>query len=530
MKLRDLVADLPHPALSGSLDAEINALSYDSRKVKPGTAFFALRGTKVDGHDFINTAIENGASAIIAETAPPTECTKPWVHIGNTRKALSLMAATFYDYPGRALNIAGVTGTNGKTTTTFLIRHLANAVLARCGMIGTVSYDLGDGIPHPATHTTPESLEVQQHLNAMRNNGCRAAAMEVSSHALDQDRVHGLPVKSAVFTNLTQDHLDYHETMERYFDAKTTLFEMAAATARSTLVINTDDLYGKRLAKQFENTGRVLSYGFNATANLRAENVRYDLTGTMFELTVGERKLLVRTPLIGDFNVYNALAALGAVKGLGLNLREAITNLRNAPQVPGRMERVADDVQKFSVFVDYAHTPDALENALKTLKLLRPRRIITVFGCGGDRDRSKRPLMARAVQDGSDVCLITSDNPRFENPAQIIADAVKGFTRKSYVEIPDRFEAIRSAIRNARPGDVVLIAGKGHENYQDINGVKYPFDDARVAHGELRALREVKAERLATRIQARQMADQEDEFRRQQHGWADDRPRRKWNE
>lgn len=528
--LHDLVADLPHPALSGNLEAPITGLVYDSRRVKPGCAFFALRGNKVDGHDFIDTAIEAGASAIIAETAPPTECTKPWVHVGNSRKALALMAAKFYDYPARALGIAGVTGTNGKTTTTFLIQHLMNAALARCGLLGTVYYDMGNGMRQPATHTTPESLEIQQYLAAMRDNGCRAAVMEVSSHALDQDRVFGIPVKAAVFTNLTQDHLDYHETMERYFEAKLTLFEMAAATAKSTLVVNTDDLYGKRIAVKFADSKRVLSYGFNATADLRAENVRYDITGTTFELTLGGRQLLVRTPLIGDFNVYNVLAALGAVKGLGLNLREAVTNLRNAPQVPGRMERVADDVQKFTVFVDYSHTPDALVNALKTIRLLRPKRIITVFGCGGDRDRSKRPLMARAVQDGSDVCIVTSDNPRTEDPAQIMSDTVKGFTRRCYVEIPDRADAIKSAVNNARPGDIVLIAGKGHENYQEINGVKHPFDDARVAHGLLRALRSAKAERLANRIQAEQLAQEELELRRIQQGRNTGPSRRKWNE
>ena len=531
MTLRELTVDLAHPVISGDQDVSVTSLAYDSRKVSPGTVFFALRGAKVDGHDFIDTAIKAGAVAIVAETAPPEDVSVPWVHISSSRKALALMAETFYGRPDRQLILGGITGTNGKTTISYLTHYLLNAAMIRSGLLGTVCYDLGQNQIQPATHTTPESLELYKHLSTMVENGCRAAVMEVSSHALDMDRVHGLRIGSAVFTNLTQDHLDYHQTMDRYFEAKTTLFEMVAARPKGRMIINLDDLWGKKLIIKFASTERVSTYGFGALADFRAANVRYDITGTTFELTFQGRQFMVRTPLIGDFNVYNTLAALALAKAMGANLREAVTHMKTAPQVPGRLERVGDDTFKFAVYVDYSHTPDALVNALRTLRLLRPTRIITVFGCGGDRDRTKRPLMARAVQEGSDVCILTSDNPRFEDPAQIFADTIKGFSRKNYVEIPDRAEAIKSAITNAKPGDIVLIAGKGHENYQDIQGVKHDFDDARVAHGVLMSRRTARAEKLVNRIQAEQLAEQAREQEKQQRQDDDpNRPRRKWNE
>jgi UDP-N-acetylmuramoyl-L-alanyl-D-glutamate--2,6-diaminopimelate ligase len=531
MNLRDLSVGLGKPVISGDLNTNITSVAYDSRKVQQGTIFVALRGTKVDGHDFISTAIQAGASAIVAAEAPPEDCTVAWVHVTDTRKALAIIAAEFYRKPAHHLSMGGITGTNGKTTIAFLVHHLMNKALLRCGLMGTVFYDMGDGQQVPATHTTPESLEIHEHLGRMCDNGCRAAIMEVSSHALDQERVYGIPFRASVFTNLTQDHLDYHETMEKYFEAKTKLFEMAVAQPKGQLIINTDDLWGKKLAIKFQSSERVVSYGFGATTDLRAANVRYDLTGTTFELLTAGREFLVRTPLIGDFNVYNTLAALGAARAMGANLREAITHLKTTPQVPGRLERITDETNRFQVFVDYAHTPDALANALRTIRMLRPRRIITVFGCGGDRDRTKRPLMAQAVQSGSDVCIVTSDNPRFEDPKQIIADAVRGFGRKNYVEIEDRMEAIRSAILNAQPGDIVLVAGKGHETYQEIKGVKHPFDDRRIVHGALMTRRKNMSEKVQMRIEAEQMREQQ--FQRPSQAEDDEDfggPRRKWNE
>ena len=361
----------------------------------------------------------------------------------------------------------------------------------RAGLLGTVLYDLG-GEQIPATHTTPESLEIQQLLSTMRDNGCRAAALEVSSHALAQDRVHGLQFAAAIFTNLTQDHLDYHGTMEEYFRAKSLLFQSVADAGTGQMIINADDSWGRKLISKFAFTGRVTGYGYGVGTDFQATDVRYDLTGTSFELTARGRSFLVKLPLIGDFNVYNSLAAIAAAHALGLNLRESINHLKEAPQVPGRLERVTEG-GRMHVFVDYAHTPDALVNVLRTLRALRPQRIITVFGCGGDRDRTKRAKMARAAEEGSDICVLTSDNPRSEDPSAIIADARAGFTRTGHHEIADRREAIHTAIQNAWDGDIVLIAGKGHETYQEVHGQRTPFDDRRIAKQCLFNMKEERA-------------------------------------
>lgn len=493
MKLRDLTANLDKPVISGDLDTEIKSLAYDSRKVKKGAAFVALRGTKVDGHDFITKAIEDGADAIVAETAPPEDVKTPWVHVKNSRVALAEMSADLFGDPAASLVTAGVTGTNGKTTTAFLLHHLLNHAQMRCGLLGTVVYDIG-GQLRASTHTTPESLELQGLLSDMVKNGCRAMAMEVSSHALDQHRAHRVDFNAAIFTNLTQDHLDYHGTMEEYFKAKARLFAIAAASPKGKLIINVDDKWGRLLVDQYKDHPGLLTYGFAATASYRIGNPRYELTGTTYELEHKGRSLLVRTPLIGQFNVYNSIAAIAAADALGCNLRDSVRAMADAPQIPGRMERVSPDNSKVHVFVDYAHTPDGLINALSTARALRPERIITVFGCGGDRDRSKRPLMAKAVEEHSDVCLLTSDNPRTEDPERIMDDACKGFSRKSFVRIADRKEAIWQAIQNAKPGDIIVIAGKGHETYQDIQGIKHPFDDRKVAKSHLERFQRVKGE------------------------------------
>ena len=490
--------------INGDLNTEITGIAYDSRKVKPGFAFVAMRGQTVDGHDFIEPAIAAGAAAIIAESPSDYQVKTPWVHVSDTRAALALVSGAFHGFPAKDLAITGITGTNGKTTIGFLVHHLLNMAQLRCGLLGTVHYDLGGKIV-PATHTTPESLETQEHLATMRANGCRAVAMEVSSHALHQHRVDGIPFKAAVFTNLTQDHLDYHGTMENYFDAKGILFDTVAGQSSGKMVINGDDNWGRKLINRHDGTKRVTSYGFGVGNTLRAVNVRYDATGTTFGLEAKGREFLVRMPLIGDFNVYNALAALGAADAVGVNFREAINHLKTAPQVPGRLERVSEEQERFQVYVDYAHTPDGLINALKAIKALRPARIITVFGCGGDRDRSKRPLMARAAEQGSNICILTSDNPRTEDPKQILKDASAGFGGKGYTVIEDRRQAIEAAINNAGPGDIVLIAGKGHEDYQDIQGVKHPFDDRRVAHGILRARRDAAGQQ---RIEDQRLRDE----------------------
>jgi len=518
MTLRDLIPHLDRPTVSGSLDTEITRLTYDSRKAGPGTAFVAIRGTHADGHAFIPKAVALGAAVIIAEQAPTEDCATPWIHVRHSRIALAQAAAALNGHPAKALTIVGVTGTNGKTTTAFLLHHLFNTAQLRSGLLGTVFYDLG-GEQVPATHTTPESLEIQNLLATMRDNGCRACAMEVSSHALDQERVYGLPFAAAIFTNLTQDHLDYHGTMEKYFEAKVRLFEIAAAEPRGALIINGDDSWGRKLVDRFEPTGRVTRFGFSVQCEFRAINVRYDLTGTTFELEARGRSFLVRSPLIGDFNVYNTLGALAAAHAVGLNLREAIRHMQSSPQVPGRLERVSENA-RFQVFVDYAHTPDGLINALKTVRALRPRRIITVFGCGGDRDRTKRPKMAAAAEEGSDICVLTSDNPRTEDPQQILNDAKAGFTRqKGHAIIADRRAAIRAALEGAWEGDIILIAGKGHEDYQDINGKKHPFDDRRIARQLLHDLK-------ASRAQEREEKAAEREARGRGFGPPDQREQR----
>lgn len=494
MTLRDLITYLDKPVTNGSLDTEVTGLTYDSRTAGPGVAFVALRGQIADGHDFIPKAIASGAAVIIAEQAPPDGVKVPWVHVRFSRVALAQAAAALEGHPAKSMAIAAVTGTNGKTTTAFLVHHLLNKAQQHCGLIGTIFYHIGDGNQVPATHTTPESLEIQSLLAKMRDNGCRAVAMEVSSHALHQDRVHGLEYAAGIFTNLTQDHLDYHQTMEAYFDAKTRLFDTIAGQKKGQMIINYDDTWGKKLATKFEYTGRVTTFGFGVGADFRAVNVRSDLTGSSFELEFKGRSFLVRLPLIGDFNVYNALGALAAVHAMGLNLRESVNYLKQSPQVPGRLERVTDNA-RFQVFVDYAHTPDALDNVLRTVRALRPNRVITVFGCGGDRDRAKRPRMAVAAEAGSDICVLTSDNPRNEEPEQIMADAAKGFVRpRQHALIVDRRAAIQAALEGARDGDIVLIAGKGHENYQDIKGKKFPFDDRIVVRQLTQKIRAARAE------------------------------------
>jgi len=489
MKVRELIDALDHPMATGDLDTEISQIAYDSRQAAPGVMFTALRGTKVDGHQFIYQALDAGASAIVAEAPPFAESPRPWVHVPDSREALARLSARFFAEPSKELMVSAVTGTNGKTTTAFLIHHLLNTAHVRCGLVGTISWDTGAGTPLAVTHTTPESLELQGLLAQMRDNGCRACSMEASSHALHQHRVDAVKFNAAIFTNLTQDHLDYHGTMENYFKAKARLFEMTAEHPNGKLIINIDDKWGRRLAGQFENHSGLLRYGFSMGADYRASDARCETTGTSYKLEHRGRSLLVRLPLVGLFNVHNSLGAIAAAHALGCNFRESVTHLKTAPQVPGRMERVTDR-ERFQVFVDYAHTPDGLVNALGSARALHPSRIITVFGCGGDRDRTKRPLMARAVEEGSDICILTSDNPRTEDPKQIMEDARKGFTRQTHALIEDRREAIKQSMLNARAGDLVLIAGKGHETYQDVKGVKHPFDDRKVARGFLNLRKE----------------------------------------
>ncbi|HYY35829.1 MAG TPA: UDP-N-acetylmuramoyl-L-alanyl-D-glutamate--2,6-diaminopimelate ligase [Candidatus Binatia bacterium] len=481
MQLKTLLNATPVRQVIGTLDRTVESIAYDSRRVQRNGMFVALRGEKSDGHEFIGQAIEKGASIIVAEREEQNPRATTLV-VENTRTALADFAATFYGHPARKLKLAAITGTNGKTTTTFLIKHICENAGLRCGLIGTVRYEIGERML-PAIRTTPESLDLQELLAQIVNAGCKAAAMEVSSHALAQDRTRGIEWNVAVFTNLTQDHLDFHGTMKSYFESKSKLFTGLANQKKKrkpVAIVNIDDRYGEQLLDKIDKRTAVITYGMGLRAEFRASNYRVESSGTSYQLDARGRSYLVRVPLIGRFNVTNSVAALAAANALGINLRDAVFSLGKSPQVPGRLELVPAKRQ-FQVFVDYAHTPDALGNVLKTLRELEPQRLIAVFGCGGNRDRQKRPLMAEIVDRHADYAIITSDNPRKENPETIIAEIEKGFRSTHYEKIVDRTQAINRAVELARPHDIVLIAGKGHENYQEFADHTIPFDDIQVA-------------------------------------------------
>jgi UDP-N-acetylmuramoyl-L-alanyl-D-glutamate--2,6-diaminopimelate ligase len=494
MILRELISCLPRVTASGPADVDIHALCDSSREVAPGSLFAAIRGTSADGHRFISDALAAGASAILAETAPPAdlESSIAWLHVPDSRAALAALASAIHGHPWRDFAMAGVTGTNGKTTTAFLIHHLMNSAWHRAGLLGTILADDGE-LASTARHTTPGPIGLAEFLGRVRDNGCRGAAMEVSSHGIHQKRVSAIGFDACVFTNLTQDHLDYHGTLEAYWQAKASWFRDLAADPhgkKTTAIINTDDARGAELAAELDGKMPVVRYGFNVHCDYRANNFRQNPRGMEFELSAKGRSHLVRAPLIGRFNVYNLLAALAAATACGIRPRQAIAALADAPQVPGRMENVGH-AGGSTVFVDYAHTPDALENVCRTLRELNPRRLITVFGCGGDRDKGKRPLMGAAAASLSDACIVTSDNPRSEDPLAIIREIEAGMGGKGHLSIPDRAEAIAHAIANSLAGDIILIAGKGHETTQQFADETIDFDDRKHASRALRARAEL---------------------------------------
>ncbi len=480
MKLDALLSQIQPVRVDGPTDRGISALHYDSRQIKPGSLFFALKGEKVDGVKFVPQALKQGAEAVVSESdVERSNATN--VVVENARAAMADMAAAFFGNPSLELRMAGVTGTNGKTTTTFLLKHICDQSLLLCGLIGTVRYEIGERVV-PASRTTPESLDVHELLWQMVSAGCRAAALEVSSHALVQSRVRGVEFDVAIFTNLTRDHLDYHKTMEAYFEAKALLFTRLAGQKRKRgkAVINLDDRHGAQLAARLAGEVPVITYGVGARADFRASNMRADFQGTSYQLDANNRSYLVRLPQIGNFNVYNSLAAIAGASAMGVEVRNAVLALANAPAVPGRLEPVPGQ-RSFKVFVDYAHTDDALINVLNTLRELQPARLIVVFGCGGNRDRGKRARMGAAVDELADYGIITSDNPRKEDPLAIIEEIKPGMRRNTHEVIPDRREAIFRAIEMAQARDIILIAGKGHETYQEFATETVPFDDAAVA-------------------------------------------------
>lgn len=490
MQLRKLISVLPKAVSSGPLDVEVRSVTADSRLVREGSVFAAIRGTSVNGHDFITDVISSGVTAILAETAPPENLPSEiaWVHVPDSREAVALLANEFYDRPSKDLKLAGITGTNGKTTIAFLLHHIMKTAWHRAGLLGTIFIDDGES-QTPAKHTTPGSIELNEILGKFRDNACRGAAMEVSSHGIHQKRVYGIAFDAAVFTNLTQDHLDYHGTMERYMEAKASWFRDLAVDSRGkrpVAVINIDDTRGNELSKELGESISQIRFGFGVNCDFRANNFRQSREGLSFELSAKGKTFLIRSPLIGRFNAYNILAAIAGASACGIKPRQAIAALQDAPQVPGRMENVGN-AGGATVFVDYAHTPDAVENACRTIRELNPRRLITVFGCGGDRDKGKRSLMAAAVAQHSERIVITSDNPRSEDPEAIIRDIEKGLPAAcKYLSITDRSEAIQTAVQNSRSGDIILIAGKGHETYQQFADRSIDFDDRKKADYALR--------------------------------------------
>lgn len=471
-------------SVSGKPAGLVTGLTCDSRNVCEGELFFALPGTKEKGARFAAQAAQSGAIAVVADE-DVSVADLPVVRVPSARVAMADMAAAFYGNPSSSLAVAGVTGTNGKTTTAWIIRHLCDAVGRACGLVGTIEYIL-PGITEPASRTTPESIDLQRMLATMRDGGFKAASLEVSSHALIQHRARGVEFDAAIFTNLTQDHLDYHGTMEKYFEAKSLLFTNlpGQTSKKGRAIVNSDDRYGRRLLDRIHSSVPVITYGQGSNCDFRASEIRHAATGTTFRLDAKGRSYLVRSPLIGLFNVYNTVAALAAVSVMGVELRRVIAAAATIPQVPGRLERVPGK-RNFQAFVDYAHTPDALENVLKSLRQLAPARIITVFGCGGDRDHSKRPLMAAAAQRHSDKVIVTSDNPRSEDPMAILRETAKGLTGSDHEIYADRGSAIRRAVELAGPDDFILVAGKGHENYQETATGRHPFDDVKVTASEM---------------------------------------------
>lgn len=477
--------------LSQSGSAAVSGLEYDSRRIRRGDVFVAMKGESSDGNRHIDSAIRAGAVAVITDSA--SEKAREgvaWAQVTHGRRALARLSANFYKRPAERLAVTGITGTNGKSTTAFLLEFILNAAGLKSALVGTIEYHVA-GKTLPAPHTTPESLDLHRLFKDALANGATEAVMEVSSHALAQQRVFSIPFDVAVFTNLTRDHLDYHKSMDEYFAAKQVLFAGCGTEAPRVAVLNADDEFGQKLVKVSSSHGsQVLTYG-RARGNFHAEKVEITLHGSSLVIVTPEEKIPVWSPLIGKVNVYNVLAAAAAAYARGCKPPAIAKGIANLERVPGRFERV-DCAQPFTVVVDYAHTDDALKNLTGLAREFvshsgNAGRVVTLFGCGGDRDRAKRPMMGEAAGRGSDLVILTSDNPRSEDPRSIINDALVGLqkTGTKYSVEPDRRAAIRMAINAARPGDIVLLAGKGHEKVQVTREGSIPFDDVEAARRAL---------------------------------------------
>jgi len=478
MPLRQLVDELVPLDVVGPLDRDVAGIAYDSRRVTPGMVFVAIPGQKADGHDFISSAIERGATAIICEKNELVSQRVTRIRVADAREALARAAAAYYQYPSKKLRVIGVTGTNGKTTVAFMVQQILEAAGVQCGLIGTVRYEIGERVI-PAQRTTPEALEIQQMMAQMLRADCQACVMEVSSHALEQKRVRGVEWDVGIFTNLTRDHLDYHGSMENYFAAKKKLFAaLAGGSKRAGAVLNMDDAFGARLREE-AGLPVQLTYGLSQAAEVRATRLQLGKDATTMLIETPQDKFPCRLPLIGRHNVYNALAAAGAGLLLKVGVQPIQRALNSIRPVPGRLEGITLG-QPFSVFVDYAHTDDALLNVLTTLREITPGRLLLAFGCGGNRDAGKRVKMGKVAAESADFTLITSDNPRRESPQKIASAIEEGFrsVRRDGCGVElDRARAIEEIIRLAGPGDTVLIASKGHETYQEFEDTIIPFDD-----------------------------------------------------
>ncbi len=476
MKLAELTKNL-QTEYFGNDDVEITGIAYDSRKVKPGYLFIAIKGFETDGHKYIGSAVENGAVAVLGEDDIETSVT--YVKVPDSRKALAVCGAQFYDNPQNKLKIIGITGTNGKTTTTYLIRQILMLKGIRCDLIGTNQTIIGNE-EIESSRTTPESLDLFECFHKMAESGGEYVVMEVSSHSLELDRVYGVHFETALITNITQDHLDFHKTMENYAKAKAKLFTMAKSGA-----VNADDEYAP-LINEFA-TANMTSYSVDCDADIKAENLRMSERGVIFDIDLNGEKREIRLGIPGKFSVYNALGAICACLNIGISIEDIEKGLVLAKSVKGRIE-VVHTATPYTVIIDYAHTPDGLENIISAVRGFARGRVITVFGCGGNRDSSKRPKMGRIAEELSDIAVVTSDNPRCEVPGDIIKDILAGMEKDNHIVVENRRDAIRYAMETAKENDIIILAGKGHETYQEIDHVKHDFDERVVVREILAAL------------------------------------------
>ena len=480
MKLQELLAGIPVLDAAADLETEITGVSYDSRRTKPGDLFVAMTGFATDGHQYIGKALENGAAAVLCQQTPETDC--PYIQTEDSRRALAVVGANWFHHPASGMTMIAVTGTNGKTTTTYLLKAILEQALgAKVGLIGTNQNMIGQEVI-PTERTTPESFEVQHLFRQMADAGCTHVVMEVSSHALALDRVYGVRYQVGIFTNLTQDHLDFHKTMEAYCDAKAILFRNCG-----TGVVNADDPWTPRLLRNA--SCKVLTYAEHAPADLRAENVDLGADHIAFDAVTETERVPVRVNIPGGFMVYNTLDVLGAALALGIPLKDSARVLAAVPHVKGRVEVVPTPGRDYTVLIDYAHSPDGLKNVLSSVQGFAKGRTIALFGCGGDRDRTKRPKMGKTAAEHADFLVITTDNPRTEKPGAIIEDILPGLEGSvtPYTVIEDRVEAIHWAMDHAEAGDVIVLCGKGHETYQEINHVKHHMDEREIVADYLKA-------------------------------------------